>query len=75
MFGLNIYVVLNFAWLEYFSKHLLLNRVPTSTHLHPPLPSSFQPPSSSLQHPQQYPNQNIVLNGAISPNLGRKIQN
>ena len=22
MFGLNIYVVLNFAWLEYFSKHL-----------------------------------------------------
>ena len=27
---------------------VLLNRAPTSTQLHPPTPSSFQPPSSSL---------------------------
>ena len=39
----------------------------TSTQLHPP-------PPSSLQHPQQYLNQNIVRNWAISPNLGRKIK-
>ena len=35
------------------------------THLHPPTPSS-------LQHPQQYLNQNIAHNWAISQNLGRK---
>ena len=43
----------------------------SSIHLHP---SSFQPPFSSLQHPQQYLNQNIPRNWAISPNLGRKIK-
>ena len=46
---------------------VLLNRAPTSTQLHPP-------PPSSLQHPQQYLNQNIARNWAISPNLGRKIK-
>ena len=45
----------------------------TSSHLHPPA-SSFQPPPSSLQHPQQCLNQNIALNWAISPNLGQKIK-
>ena len=44
------------------------------TQLHPPPLSSFQPPPSSLQHPQQYLNQNIARNWAISPNLGRKIK-
>ena len=66
---------------------VLLNRAPTSTQLHPPPPSSFQPlsssiqpppssfqpPPSSLQHPQ-YLNQNIACNWAISPNLGPKIE-
>ena len=42
------------------------------THLHPAPPSSFQPPPSSIQHPQQYLNQNITGNCAIFPNLGRK---
>ena len=37
------------------------------THLHPPTPSS-------LQHPQQYLNQNIAHNWAISLNLGRNIK-
>ena len=46
----------------------------TSNQLHLSPRSSFQPPSSSLQHPQQYSNQNIARNWAISPNLGRKIQ-
>ena len=46
----------------------------TSTQLHPPLLSSFQPPPSSLQHPQQYLKQNITRNSAISPNLGQKIK-
>ena len=53
---------------------VLLNRAPSSTQLHPPSLSSFQPPPSSLQHPQQYLNQNIAHNWAISPNLGRKIK-
>ena len=51
------------------------------TNLHPPPPSSFQPlcssfqhPPGSLQQPQQYLNQNIACNWAISPNLGRKIK-
>ena len=38
----------------------------TSTQLHPvPSPplSSFEPPPSSLQHPQQYSNQNIYVIG------------
>ena len=48
---------------------------PTSSiHLHPPTPSSFQSPPSFLQHPQQYLNQNIARNWAISPNLGCKIE-
>ena len=42
------------------------------THFHPPPPCSVQPRPSSLQHPQQYLNQNIAHNWAISPNLGRK---
>ena len=48
--------------------------ISTSAQLHPPPPNSFQSPPSSLQHPQQYLNQNIARNWAISPNLGRKIQ-
>ena len=51
---------------------VLLNRAPSSTQLHPPPLSSFQLPPSSLQHPQQYLNQNIARNWAISPNLGQK---
>ena len=47
----------------------------TSTQLHPAPPSSFQSLPSSLQHPQQYLNQNIARNWAISPNLDRKIKN
>ena len=46
----------------------------TSTQLQSPPPSSFQSPSGSLQHPQQYLDQNIARNWAISPNLGRKIK-
>ena len=53
---------------------VLLNRASSSTQLHPPRSSSFQPPPSSLQHPQQYSNQNIAPNWAIFQNLGRKIQ-
>ena len=48
--------------------------ISTSTQLHPPPPSSFQPPASSLQHPQHYLNQNIALNWAISPNLDQKMK-
>ena len=48
--------------------------ISTPTQLHPPPPSSFQPTPNFLQHPQQYLNQNIARNGAISPNLGRKIK-
>ena len=73
---------------EYFIydwlKRVLLNRVPTSIHFHPDPPSSihlplappslFQPPLSCLQYPQQYLNQNIARNWAISPNLGQKIK-
>ena len=46
----------------------------TSTQLHPPPPSLFQPPPSSLQHLQQYLNHNIERNWATSPNLGQKIK-
>ena len=42
--------------------------------MQPPPPSSFQPPSSSLQHPRHHQNQNITCNLAISPNFGGKIQ-
>ena len=48
--------------------------ISASTQLHPPLPTSFQPPPSSLQHLQQYLNQNIACNWTISPNLSRKIK-
>ena len=48
--------------------------ISTSTQLHSPPPSSFQSPPSSLQHPQQYSNQNITRNWAISATLGQKIQ-
>ena len=48
--------------------------ISTSTQLHPASPNSFQPPPSSLQHPQQYSNQNTARNLAISPNLGQQIQ-
>ena len=44
----------------------------TSTQLHRLPSSSFQPPTSSLLHPQQYLKQNIARNWAISPNLGQK---
>ena len=47
---------------------------PSSTQLHPAPPSSFQPPPSTLQHPQQYLNQSIARNWAISPNLYQKIK-
>ena len=69
---------------KYFLR-VLLNHAPTSTQLHPsspsstyvhpPAPSSFQPPPSSLQHPQQYSNQSIARNWAIYPNLGRTLKN
>ena len=65
-----------------------MNPPPTSSiNLHPALPSSIElhsahfslhpAPSSStssLHHPQQYFNQNIARNWAISANLGRKIK-
>ena len=63
-----------FSLLLYFISQILLNRALTCTQLHPPAPSSFHPPFSSLQHPQQWLNQNIARNWAISPNFGRKIK-
>ena len=48
--------------------------IATSTQFHPPPPSSVQQPPSSLQHSQQFLNQNIARNWAISPNLGQKIK-
>ena len=42
--------------------------------MHPPPTSLFQPPLSSLEHPQQYSNQNITRNWEIPPKLGRTIQ-
>ena len=53
---------------------ILLNPATSSTQLHPPPLSSFQSLLSSLQHLQQYLNQNIARNWAISPNLGQKIK-
>ena len=71
-----------FSMLGSYDKHTyhlsIMGITKPCTHLHPappPPPSSFQPPPSSLQHPQQYLNQNIARNCAISPNLGRKIEN
>ena len=55
-----------------FSSTQLHPAPSSSTQLHPPPPSSFQLPPSSLQHPQQYLNQNIARNWTISPNLGQK---
>ena len=48
--------------------------ISTSTQLYPLPPSSFKPPPSSLYYLQQYLNQNIARNWAISPNLGQKIK-
>ena len=48
--------------------------ISTFTQLHPPPTSWFQPPPNSVKHPQQYLNQNIARNWAISLNLGRKIK-
>ena len=53
---------------------MLLNHAPASSQLYPPPPSSFQPPPSSLEHTQQYLNQNIARNWAISQTLGQKIK-
>ena len=46
-----------------YFEWVLLNRAPTSTHLHSPPPSSFQPLPNSLQHPQQYLNQILHVIG------------
>ena len=46
----------------------------TSTHLISTSTQLYPPPTSSLQHPQQYLNQNIARNWAISPNLGQKVK-
>ena len=72
-----------FCW-NWVKIRVLLNRAPTSIHLHssppsstqlhPPPLSSFESPPSSLQRPQQYLNQNIARNWAISSNLGQKIK-
>ena len=51
---------------------------PSSIYLHsapPPSTQLISAPPSSLQNPQQYLNQNIAHNWAISPNLGQKIKN
>ena len=50
---------------------VLLICAPTPIQLHLPPPNSFQPPTSSLQHPE-YLNQNTAHNWAISQNLGQK---
>ena len=47
---------------------------PAHLNLHPAPSSSFQPPPSSQQHLQQYLNQNIAGNWAISPKFGQKIK-
>ena len=68
-------LVARFSMLGSYDKHTyhlsIMGITKPCTHLHP-APS---PPPSSLQHPQQYLNQNIARNCAISPNLGRKIKN
>ena len=48
--------------------------ISTSTQLHLCPCSWLQPPSRSLQHPQQYSIQIIARNWAISPNFGWKFQ-
>ena len=67
-----ISVVIRLAEIKY--ERVLLNRTPTSTQLYPPPPSSFQPPTSCMQRPQQYLNQNIAGNWIISLKLGQKVQ-
>ena len=47
---------------------------PSSIYLHLASPCLHSAPLSSLQHPQQYLDQNIARNWAISPNLVRKIK-
>ena len=72
---------------DFIYKRVLLNRAPTSSHLHPaPFSSTqlHQHPSAYTQilsgsiqlsaKPQRYKSQNIARNWAISPNLGRKIK-
>ena len=74
--SLDFHAKLNFSLLWGITK--LCNHLhpapSTSTQLHLLPLSSFQPPPSSLQHPQQYLNENIARNWAISPNLGHKIK-
>ena len=56
---------------------MLLGITKPCTQLHPDSCTSTQlhrRPPSSLQHPQQYLNQNIAHNWAIFPNLGPKIK-
>ena len=71
-YSLNVREALEIVTTSYISVRVLPNRAPTSTQLHPPQPSSFQPPPTSLQHPQQYLNQNIARIWAICPNLRQK---
>ena len=61
-------------WMESFPFLMTgITKLCTQTQLHPPPPSSFQSPPSSLEHPQ-YLDQNIAGNWAISPNLDQKIK-
>ena len=64
-----IYVLGNFNINVLFRDKYVLNKskgiTKLCTQLHPA-------PPSSLQHPQQYLNENIARNWAISPNLGQK---
>ena len=58
-------------------QFLLLGITKPCTQLHPDSSTSTQlhpRPTSSLQHPQQYLNQNIARNWVIFPNLGQKIK-
>ena len=60
-------------------NRVILNHAPTPTqlhtaplssiHLHPAPPSLFQVPTSFLQHPQYYKNENTARNWKIHPNL------
>ena len=77
----------NAAWetIERKKKRVLLNRAPSSIHLHPAHFDLHPSPSTSTQlildstqlsaTPQQYLNQNIARNWEIFLNLGRKIKN
>ena len=61
-----------FIWVLLSREPTSTQLISTSTQLHPPPTSSFQPSPSSLQHPQQYFNQNVARHWAISPNLDQK---